>query len=101
MSTQQIIVPVGNEVAGDITNCKIENVILSINRSSAFSLRQTVSYASYDVCTKEIIQIYDVPEQTEFCAVVIALCFLLIVPLAVNYLPNRISNLRIKNRKCH
>lgn len=63
MSEQKVIVPTA-EVQGDITSCKIENQLVSRYRESPFSLTQTSSYVSYNVCTKEIMDRYTVPEMT-------------------------------------
>ena len=76
MNTQTII-PVGNDVQGDITSCKIDNAVLSISKNSALSLTERTTYASYNVCTKEVIQTYEVPNVTTFA---------LVSPLVIGYL---------------
>ena len=59
----KIIVPTNN-VQGDITSCKIENQLTRIDRGSAFSLFETNSYISYDVCSKKVIDTYQVQAMT-------------------------------------
>lgn len=64
MSDTKTIIPVGGEVSGDITSCKIENQLLSTYRNSAWSITETNTYASYNVCSKKIISQYQVSEFT-------------------------------------
>lgn len=59
-------VVVGGNVSGDITSCKIENQVIKVQIKSAFSLQQRTTYASYDVCSKRIINQYTNPEITGF-----------------------------------
>lgn len=58
-----IIIP-SSEVKGDITSCKIDKQIVSIERKSVFSISQKVNYITYDVCNKQQISSYSVPEFT-------------------------------------
>lgn len=57
---------VGGDVKGDITSCKIENQTKSVKKDSVFSFQQTTTYITYDVCNKESIAEYKVPEFTMF-----------------------------------
>jgi hypothetical protein len=67
MNTQtNTIIPVGNNVEGNITSCKIEEQKIQTNRNSVFSITQKDTYASYDVCSKQIIRTYDIPHFTGF-----------------------------------
>ena len=52
---------VGGNVHGDITSCRIESQALSVDRTSAWSLTKITNYASYDVCSKQIISHYSLP----------------------------------------
>ncbi len=52
------IVPVGNEVKGDITQCRIETVKKSVQRKGSLSLSQKENFVTYDVCTKQIVTEY-------------------------------------------
>jgi hypothetical protein len=65
MNTPQTVIVPGTNVEGNITSCKIENQLISTQRSSALSVTETNTYASYDVCSKEIISQYSVPQVTE------------------------------------
>lgn len=56
----------GGDIKGDITSCKIENKLIKLDKKSPFSLTQNKTYVSYDVCTKQTIETYTVPELTEF-----------------------------------
>lgn len=60
MAEPTILVPT-SEVTGDVTICKIERQLLKVERQSAFSLIEKNTYATYNVCTKEIIETYTVP----------------------------------------
>lgn len=63
------IILAGNNIEGNITDCKIENQIIKVEKNSVFSLQQKRTYASYDVCTKEIIHQYVIPEFTGFALI--------------------------------
>jgi hypothetical protein len=83
MNTQTIIVP-GPKVEGNITSCKIEQVLKSIDKKSVFSLRQTSTYITYDVCNKQIITEYKVPEFTSFSVIFgIAIIFCLMMGMVI------------------
>jgi len=85
-NTQTIIVP-GSKIEGDITSCKIEQVLKSIDKKSAFSLRQTSTYMTYDVCNKQIIAEYKVPEFTSFSGLpllIIAIFVIFVMPVTVS-----------------
>ena len=62
--TTNTIIPVGNEVRGDITSCKIENQLIMTQRNSAFSITEYNTYAAYNVCDKRIINQYSVSDFT-------------------------------------
>lgn len=56
---------VGSEnIEGNITSCKIENQLKLVKKNSAFSIQQTSTYMTYDVCNKHTIAEYTVPEFT-------------------------------------
>lgn len=50
------------KIQGDITSCRIETLKLSIEKKGIFSPTQKVTYQNYDVCTKNVINSYVVPE---------------------------------------
>jgi hypothetical protein len=80
METQTII-PVGNQVEGNITSCKIENQLIKIDKESIFSLSQLKTYAAYNVCDKEIINQYQVPEGTSLLWGGIIVCLFFIAAI--------------------
>lgn len=55
-----IVIPT-NGVTGDITSCKIETQHIKTEKKSVFSLTKVDTYASYDVCSKQIIERYEIP----------------------------------------
>lgn len=57
---------VGGNVKGDITSCKIENQLKSVKKDSVWSLQQTATYMTYDVCDRKTIDQYNVPQFTGF-----------------------------------
>ena len=65
MTQTNVLVPTAN-VIGDVTACKIENQLISTERVSATSLQEVNTYVSYDVCSKQIIYQYQVPDITFF-----------------------------------
>ena len=75
MENDKIILGGGN-IQGNITSCKIENQIIRIDKKSAFSPIQYTTYASYDVCSRQVIERYVVPETNDFFG------FILIVGIA-------------------
>jgi hypothetical protein len=52
------IVPVGTDVKGDITNCKIETIKKSVDRKGSLSFTQKEHFVTYDVCTKQVVTEY-------------------------------------------
>lgn len=54
----------GSNVKGDITSCKIENQEIATARNSIWSWKETKTFVSYDVCNKQIIRQYDIPQWT-------------------------------------
>lgn len=50
------------KIQGDITSCKIETLKLSIEKKGIFSPTQKITYQNYDVCTKNVINTYVIPE---------------------------------------
>lgn len=76
MSNQTTIIP-ASEVEGNITSCKIENQVKEVKKDSTFSIQKTTTYMTYDVCNREVIAEYQVPEFTGFIGMVI------IVPIAI------------------
>ena len=63
MDTQSTVV-VGGNVQGDITSCKVEDVVVAVSRKSAFSFTEVNKHQSYNVCTRQLIKEYDVPSIT-------------------------------------
>lgn len=63
MSTPTVVVPTAG-VEGNLTTCKIETSQIMIEKEGVFSFTQAVHYRSYDVCTKEVVNDYVVPEFT-------------------------------------
>lgn len=51
-------------IEGDVTSCKIENVLVKTYRKGVFSMSQQESYMSYNNCTKEVLAEYDIPTMT-------------------------------------
>jgi hypothetical protein len=60
-----MIVPT-NSVEGNITDCKIETAQIKTDRESPLSLTEIITYRSYDVCTKQTIEEYQIPSLTVF-----------------------------------
>lgn len=58
-------VVVGGNVQGDITSCEIKDMVVSVERGSVFSFTQKTSHFVYNVCTKEEVGKYAVPELTD------------------------------------
>ena len=83
-NTNTILLP-STKIEGDVTSCKVESVIQSVQKEGAFSFEQISTYQTYDVCTKEIIEVYSVPELTLFGGflVVPVLILALLVPFIV------------------
>ena len=79
------IVPVSTTVTGDITICKIETAATRVDRDGPFSLFETTTYQSYDVCTKDVIDVYLYQTLTPF-AVGMALMALLAIPIAAVFM---------------
>lgn len=63
METKPII-PVGGNVEGNITSCKIENEQISVQKNHPFSLFERTTYRSYSVCTGKEVETYTVPSVT-------------------------------------
>ena len=86
MENQQIIVPTSN-VEGNITNCKIENQVLRVDRKNVLSLTEKTTYITYDVCNKEVLSEYTVPEITGTCFIgflgIVILLFFVSVALSL------------------
>lgn len=61
--SQPIVVPTTN-VDGNITSCKIETQQIKVDRSSAFSLRETRTFVSYDVCSRQQLEQFSVENFT-------------------------------------
>ena len=75
MNQDKIIV--GGNVQGDVTSCRIENQLKSIQKNSIFSIKQDKTYITYDVCNKQIISDYTVPSFTGFSVLLILfVCFI-------------------------
>ena len=77
MNEANVIVPTSN-VEGNITNCKIENQLLSIDRKSAFSVTETRNYITYDVCNKQELARYSMPEFTGNGGIGVFILFLIL-----------------------
>lgn len=77
------VIPLGGNVQGDITSCKIETAKVSISKNGAFSVFQESNYQSYDVCTKEVVAEYVVPEFTGFGIATPFIAILLILTILV------------------
>lgn len=58
-----VVIPT-NWVNWDITQCKIENVLVKIEREGVLSFTEREFYQSYNVCTKEVISEYSIPSLT-------------------------------------
>ena len=73
------------QVKGDITSCKLENQKLSVKRDSLFSLREDTTYATYNVCTKEVVREYTTPAFTALGGGVIVLGICVAVILILRF----------------
>ena len=65
MTTPNVVIPTA-QVTGDITSCRIEKQEIRVDRKNAFSLRETKTYVSYDVCNKQVIERFQVQGFTDF-----------------------------------
>lgn len=63
------VVAVSPNIEGNITSCKVENVLLTKIKNSAFSFTETETFVTYDVCNKQEMARYNVPEITEIGAI--------------------------------
>ena len=63
MENQTIVLPTNN-IEGNITICKIENQEVAVLKNTVFSVTEKHQYISYDVCNKQIIKEYTVPQFT-------------------------------------
>jgi hypothetical protein len=70
---------VGGDVKGDITSCKIDNQMKSVDRSGIFSIQQKTTYVTYDVCNKKILADYSVPEFTGFGIAIIFATIIVVI----------------------
>lgn len=71
------------KVQGDITTCKIETAHIKTERFSIFSPVSTNSYRSYDVCTKQVVNDYNLKELSFVGFLYIAIvCIALAIVLA-------------------
>lgn len=76
---------VGSEnIKGDITSCKLETAQISLDKESAWSLRETKTYQTYDVCSKAVISEYEVESFTGLASIglfvgIIFFCLLLLI----------------------
>lgn len=52
-------------VIWDVTSCKIETAEIKKEINSIFSLYWKTYYQSYNVCTKEIIEVYSIPHLSD------------------------------------
>lgn len=68
------------QVKGDITSCRIETKMIKLEKNSIFSLTEKQHFISYDVCTKNVIESYSVPQLAG--AGVIGMFFIVGVALA-------------------
>ena len=64
-NTIATVVPAGG-VEGNITSCKVETAKTQVTKNSSVSLSQSESYQTYNVCTGEVINTYEVPSMTFF-----------------------------------
>ena len=71
MENNKVILPIGGNVQGDITTCKIETAAVRKERDSAFSFTETTIYQSYDVCTRDVIETYGLDGLTFFGGTII------------------------------
>ena len=81
MENQQIIIPASDQIVGDITSCKIEKEVFRVDRLSSFSLTEKTTYIAYDVCNKEILSQYTVPELSGL-GFILAFCLGIFIVLA-------------------
>lgn len=84
MGNQTGVVAVSPNIEGEITSCKIENEVVNIDKTSAFSITQIKTYRSYDVCTKQTINEYPIQEFTAFSGFSLIFgAILLVIMLAI------------------
>lgn len=82
-------VVVGGNVQGDITSCKIETSAIYVDKASLFSLQQKTTYRSYDVCTKQLVKEYVVPEITGFGMATVMLMVPIVIILIIGFFSTR------------
>jgi hypothetical protein len=80
MADSNVLIPSSN-VEGNITSCKIEQQTLKKDKHYVYSLTEQTTYATYDVCSKQIIQTYTVPSFTPFGFVACIPLFILVLIL--------------------
>jgi len=76
MNGKIIAVPSSN-LEGNITSCEIKTAEIKVIRKSLFSFSEKREYKSYDVCTRETIENYQVPSITAFGA--FSIIFLVVI----------------------
>lgn len=68
------------QVKGDITSCRIETKMIKLEKNGIFSLTEKQHFISYDVCTKNVVESYSVPQLAG--AGVLGMCFIAVLALA-------------------
>ena len=79
---------VGGNVSGDITSCGIDSQLVDVAKDNVWSIRQMSTYRAYDMCTKQVINEYSVPEFT-----MIAPAYFIGVPLMLIILVGIVSDI--------
>lgn len=89
MSENKVVVLTDGNVQGDITTCRIEDVVTEVKRSGAISLTEVQKHRVYNVCTKEVVNEYEVPylsgEASLFMIVVVLMVLLTAFFKALNW----------------
>jgi hypothetical protein len=77
--SDKIVLTGSDNIQGDITSCKIEKQLKTSQRDSVFSLSSNNTYMTYDVCNKNQISEYTVPEFTGFGVFVLFAVFVFVL----------------------
>lgn len=60
------IIAASNKISGNISECRIDSQLVSIDRENPWSLTQSSKFKTYNVCTGEVIHNYEIKEFTSF-----------------------------------
>ena len=81
-TANNMIIPTNN-IEGNITSCRIEQALKSIDKKSVFSLTQTNTYMTYDVCNRQVISEYKLQSLGSFSWFFVVLISLFVLGLGI------------------